>query len=151
MRIGWWSLLLFLTLGSVLEALHGFKIGWYLDVDNETRRLMLRLAHAHGTLFAIINIAFGLTVRQLSNWNSQSRKLASFCLFVATPLVPIGFLGGGLFFQEGDPGISILLVPAGALLLFVGVALTARGIESLGNGNIDSASSPEETESPKTD
>ena len=36
------------TLGLVLETLHGFKIGAYLDVSNETRRLMWRLAHVHG-------------------------------------------------------------------------------------------------------
>jgi hypothetical protein len=57
LRFGWWSLLVFLSLGAVLEALHGFKIGWYVDVGNETRRLMFTLAQAHGTLLALVNIA----------------------------------------------------------------------------------------------
>ena len=35
LRFGWWSLLVFLSLGIALETLHGFKIGWYLDVANE--------------------------------------------------------------------------------------------------------------------
>ncbi len=61
LRFGWWSLLVFLSLGAVLEALHGFKIGWYVDVGNETRRLMFTLAHAHGTLLALVNIVAGLT------------------------------------------------------------------------------------------
>jgi len=47
---GWWGLLVFLSLGIILEALHGFKVGAYLDVGNETRRLMWTLAHAHGTM-----------------------------------------------------------------------------------------------------
>ncbi len=63
LRFGWWSLLVFLSLGAVLETLHGFKIGWYIDVGNETRRLMFTLAHAHGTLLAVVNIAAGLTAR----------------------------------------------------------------------------------------
>ena len=67
MRFGWWSLLLFLTLGIVLEAMHGFKVGWHLDVGNEARRLLWTLAHAHGTLLALIHIGFALTVRALSD------------------------------------------------------------------------------------
>lgn len=56
---GWCFLHLYLFVGLLLEALHGFKFGWYLDVDNEMRRLMLTLGHAHGTLFALVNIAAG--------------------------------------------------------------------------------------------
>ncbi|PYL06334.1 MAG: hypothetical protein DME34_09145, partial [Verrucomicrobia bacterium] len=55
LRFGWWSLLVFLMIGAGLETLHGFKIGWYVDVGNETRRLMFTLAHAHGTALALVN------------------------------------------------------------------------------------------------
>jgi len=48
LRFGWWALLGFLTVGLVLEAFHGFKVGLYLDVPNQTRRLMWTLGHAHG-------------------------------------------------------------------------------------------------------
>src|SRR5246500_5218576 len=65
LRFGWWSLLVFLSLGAVLETLHGFKIGWYVDVGNEMRRLMFTLAHAHGTALALVNIAAGLTARTI--------------------------------------------------------------------------------------
>ena len=67
-RIGWWSLLLFLSLGIVMEALHGFKVGWFLDVGMETRRLMWRLAHAHGTLLSLLHIAFGGMVLWVDEW-----------------------------------------------------------------------------------
>ena len=50
LRFGWWSLLVFMTLGLMLEALHAFKMGVYLDVSSETRRLLWTLAHAHGAL-----------------------------------------------------------------------------------------------------
>ena len=125
-RFGWWSLLGFLTLGIVLEALHGFKIGWFLDVNVETRRLMFRLAHAHGTLLAIVNILFGI-VLELSVVRKQASS--SFCLIASSLLLPLGFLLGGVFIYDGDPGLGIMLVPIGALLLLVGVFQTARGIE----------------------
>ncbi len=63
LRFGWAALLAFLALGLVLEALHGFKVGWYLDVASSTRRLLFTLAHAHGTLLALVNIAYALTLR----------------------------------------------------------------------------------------
>ena len=44
-RVGWHSLVVFMLLGTALETMHGFKIGWYLDVSNETRRLMWPLTH----------------------------------------------------------------------------------------------------------
>ena len=58
LRFGWWSLATFGLLGLVLETLHGFKVGAYLDVSNETRRLMWTLAHAHGTLLGLVHLGF---------------------------------------------------------------------------------------------
>ena len=126
---GWWLLFVFLTLGIVLESLHGFKIGWYLDVDNETRRLMLTLAHAHGTLLAIVNIVFGLTAGMLPNDKGRLRRIASPILLAANFLLPVGFVFGGLYFYGGDPGLgAVILVPAGALFLFLGVLLAALDV-----------------------
>src|SRR4029078_9171068 len=62
LRFGWWALLVYLCMGIVLEALRAFKVWWYLDVANETRRLMWTLGHAHGTLLALINLAFAATL-----------------------------------------------------------------------------------------
>ena len=56
--VGWGALLLFVTLGVVLESLHGFKVAWYHNVGMETRRLTWRLAHAHGTFLAVVNLCF---------------------------------------------------------------------------------------------
>lgn len=130
-RIGWWSLLLFLSLGILLEALHGFKIGWFLDVGMETRRLMWRLAHAHGTLLSILHVAFGGMAVWVGNWGASRRATASFCLSTSAILIPVGFFLGGLYIYEGDPGLGIMLVPVGAALLFVAVLLTAMSLHSL--------------------
>ena len=129
-RFGWWSLLVFLSFGLGLETLHGWKVGWYVDADNETRRLMWTLAHAHGTLIALVHIAFATSTKHFSHWQSRSRAVASLCLVAAGILLPLGFALGGLFIYDGDPGLGILLVPIGAVLLFVAVLLTARGAGS---------------------
>lgn len=124
LRFGWWSLFAFLTLGVVLEALHGFKLGWYLDADVEMRRLMFTLAHAHGTLFALVNIAAGVTLRTVKGF--ELTRPASLALLWGSVLLPIGFLLGGVVIHDGDPGLGVILVPIGALLVVYGVFSAAR-------------------------
>ncbi len=130
LRFGWWSLLLFLSLGILLEAFHGLKVGFYLDVSNETRRLMWTLAHAHGTLLSLVNLIFAATHHLLPEMTARRRPFVSSCLIGAAILIPIGFFLGGLFFYKRDPGLGILLVPLGALLLVSGVFTTARSTSS---------------------
>jgi len=123
LQFGWWSLLVFLSLGGVLETLHGFKIGWYLDVGSETRRLMFTLAHAHGTVLAVVNIAAGLTARSVERF--VLRRSVSFALIWAAVLLPAGFFLGGIVTYDGDPGLGVWLVPIGAALLFYSIARIA--------------------------
>jgi len=123
LRFGWWSLLVFLSLGAVLEALHGFKIGWYIDVGNDTRRLMFTLAHAHGTLLALVNIVAGLSVRIVERFTLRSS--VSFALIWAAILLPAGFFLGGIVIYDGDPGLGVWLVPVGAAFLFYSIARIA--------------------------
>ena len=123
---GWWSLAVFTTFGLVLEAAHGLKLGWYLDVSNATRRLSFTLGHAHGTLLGFVNLAFALTVPR-SMMSAVSASRASWALRAATVLMPLGFILGGMAFYAGDPGCGIVLVPPAAALLVVGLVLIARG------------------------
>lgn len=129
LRFGWAALLVFLSLGLCLEALHGFKVRFYLDSWNETRRLMWTLAHAHGTLLSLVNIAFALTLRSVGFREDRRRwaPVASRLLVAALVLMPLGFLLGGLVVHGGDPGLGVLAVPVGGALLFAGVLLSARG------------------------
>ena len=120
---------MFLSLGGALETLHGFKIGWYVDVGNETRRLMFTLAHAHGTLLALINIAAGLTAGKVDRF--ELRPSASFALIWAAILLPAGFFLGGIVIYDGDPGLGVWLVPMGAILLFYSVTRIALDLSKL--------------------
>jgi hypothetical protein len=129
LRFGWWSLLVFLSLGGVLEIFHGFKIGWYIDVGNEMRRLMFTLAHAHGTALALVNIGAGLTGRTMKGLTA--RRSVSFALIWAGILFPLGFFLGGVVTYGGDPGLGIWLVPIAAVLLFYGVLRFARDLSKL--------------------
>lgn len=125
---GWAMLFVFVLLGAVLEGLHGFKLGWYLDVGNETRRLMWRLGHAHGALLGLVNLAFAATLTRLA-LRPRRRALASGALRVGSVLLPGGFVIGGVWIHGGDPGLGVLLVPIGAVALALAagtVALEAR-------------------------
>lgn len=125
LRFGWWALGVYLLLGVFLEAFHAMKAGFYLDVGNETRRLMFQLAHTHGTLLALVNILYALTMRVV---DSAANGFASASLLGATLLMPAGFFLGGIWARGGDPGVGAALIPAGALALVVGVAVIATNL-----------------------
>ena len=61
LRFGWWSLLVYLSIGLALEVLHGFKAEMYLSPQMEVRRLMWTLGHAHGTLLALVHLGLAAT------------------------------------------------------------------------------------------
>ncbi len=127
LRFGWWALAVYVSLGIGLESMHGFKIGWYLDVGNEVRRLMFTLGHFHGTMLALVNIAAGLTIRSVDQ--IKLRPSTSWALIWAAILLPGGFLLGGVWTYDGDPGTGIWLVPIGALCMLYGVITFALGLK----------------------
>ncbi len=129
-KVGWWSVALFALLGLLLETLHAFKIGVYLDVSNDTRRLMWTLAHAHGTLLGLIHIAFAASVQAGSLTRQAQISTSSALLRLATAALPIGFFLGGIRFYAGDPGVGIVLVPVGAVALIAAAVIVAREVSA---------------------
>jgi hypothetical protein len=123
LRFGWWSLLVWLVVGLVLEMLHGFKVGWYLDVGYEARRLVFTLAHTHGGALALINLAAAACLRAFPELKVDVATSTS--LLAASVLLPVGFLLGGVVVHQGDPGLGILLSPVGALFLVFAIARLA--------------------------
>lgn len=116
-----------LCLGSVpllvALALHGFKVGAYLQ--SEMRRELWRLAHAHGTLLGILCLVFAaLAERHLE---AKVRGAAASQLMAGAILMPLGFFLGGILNSEGDPSLGVVLVPVGALLLVLALSRAASG------------------------
>jgi hypothetical protein len=105
---GWWLLLIYLTSGAVLEVLHGWKAASYLDPQNETRRLMWTLAHAHGALLALVHLGFAATVGVITEWPAGRRGFAGTCLGLSSVLIPGGFFLG-LFVAVLLAGLSVKL------------------------------------------
>ena len=124
-RFGWCFVAIYLSMGIVLEGMHGFKVDWYLNVANETRRLMFTLAHSHGALIGILHLAFAFTLSRAGDADGAWARRASACLTGAAILLPGGFFLGGLVVYDGDPGRGVLLVPVGAALLLIAAITTA--------------------------
>lgn len=119
-RFGWSLLLVAMVAGTTLEGLLGFKVeGLLLD---PIRREFWSLAHFHAGLLALVNLVYAPRALRAA----ERAVVASRALLAGSLLLPLGFFLGGLIHSEGDPGLGILLVPVGALLLILPIALQAR-------------------------
>ena len=111
---GWISLAIWIVFGLLIEGLIGFRSPALLD--DSVRREMFRLAHAHGTLLNLVLIAVAICDRlDLIHLG----RMISLGLRTAVVLLPVGFLLAGQWHFKDDPGVAILLVPIGAVLLLV--------------------------------
>jgi hypothetical protein len=112
----------FLASGLWLEAMYGLRAeGW---VDDPLRREFLRLGHAHGGLLGLLNVALAWTLERLRTPTAWARKIRVAALLGAA-LVGLGFMFGGLLHGPTDPGLPVLAVPAGAMLLLCALIATA--------------------------
>ncbi len=119
LRYGFTALLLFVLGGLTLEFLHLIKAPWYLE--NHLRRELWVLAHAHGALLAVFNLAFAALLPRIA-----AAANAGVWLRWGAALVPAGFFGGGIANSEGDPSLLIVLTPIGALGVVIALVLSAR-------------------------
>ncbi|MBM3986935.1 MAG: hypothetical protein FJ294_03140 [Planctomycetes bacterium] len=121
LRTGWILLAMSLPLGLALEALHAFKVRGFLE--SAVRREMWRLAHAHGTLLALLLIGFAAVAER--HLASERHAAIARDLRVGAVLMPAGFFLGGVLNSEGDPSLGVALVPVGALFLVVALVRAA--------------------------
>jgi len=120
-RFGWISLLAWAIAGLALEAMHGWKIGEYLD-DELTRELLV-LAHAHGVGLSLVVLVWGEAGAPL--FAERPDGGASLALRIGAVLVPLAFALSSIDHPEGDPNAMVWLVPVGALLVIFALACTA--------------------------
>lgn len=122
-RFGWAALLAWMCGGLVLEMLHGFKLGAYLL--DPVRREFWTLAHFHGALLSVVNLTY-VRWAEAPGLSATARGRASVALITGSVAMPLGFLLGGAWHYEGDPGVGIFLAPIGASLLIYPAAVQAR-------------------------
>ena len=125
-RQGWISLAAWIVFGLLIEGLTGFRSPVLLD--DSTRREMFRLAHAHGTLLNLVLIAAAICAKLDL---VRLGPIASLGFRSAVVLLPAGFLLAGIWHFKDDPGLGILLVPIGAVLLLAVALGIAFSVESL--------------------
>jgi hypothetical protein len=109
-----------MTFGLLLEGLIGYKTPIYLQ--DTLRRELFRLAHAHGTLLSLLLLAVTLAADRFGLGPS---KLVGWSLRIGVVVLPLGFLLGGMWHFESDPGLGIWLVPVSAVLVIFGVVSVA--------------------------
>lgn len=119
LRYGFTALLLFLAGGLSLEFLHLIKAPWYLE--SHLRRELWALAHAHGALLALFNLAYSALLPRIAG-----AVKAGVWLRWGAALVPAGFFLGGIANSEGDPSLLIVLTPLGALAVLLALAVCVR-------------------------
>lgn len=113
---------MFLASGLWLEAMIGLRAeGW---VDDPLRREFLRLGHAHGGVLALLNVGLAWALERLRTPDAWAGKIRVAAI-TGGALVGAGFMLGGLTHGSTDPGLPILAVPAGAMLLLSALAATA--------------------------
>jgi len=133
LRFGWTWLFLWACFGIALEAMHGFKIGGYLD--DELGRLLLRLGHAHGVGTALVVLVYSAVGVPLLRLRPDGGRRVGRWLRAGAVALPMGFAASALGHPEGDPSLAILLVPVGALLILL--ALGALMSASFGRSAAD--------------
>ena len=117
-RVGAWGLFVWLVGGIVLEALNGFKLAPYLE--DALRRQMWTLAHAHGTLLSLAGVVLAWA-GPIASLPAKRARACDRLFATGAVLLPVGFLLGGAWHSESDPGVGILLVPAGGILAAAGL------------------------------
>lgn len=119
LRYGFTALLFFVAGGLTLEFLHLIKAPWYLE--SHLRRELWVLAHAHGALLALFNLAYAAALPRIA-----AAASAGVWLRWGAALVPAGFFLGGIANSEGDPSLLIVLTPLGALAVLIALVLCVK-------------------------
>ncbi len=120
---GFLSIAGFVILGFVLVYLRDFAPGkedWVADYA-VGKHFETRLAHAHGNLFALINVALGFTIPRLTLGDGAKSALA--WLGIGGMLMPLGILGEVVV---GTPPAFVLI---GGAAMFI--AVTFAGLAGL--------------------
>jgi hypothetical protein len=111
----WISIAVWMSFGLLLESLIGYRVPAYLRDD--VRREIFRLAHTHGTLLNLVLLGAALCIER---GLALPSKMGLMAFRVGVVLMPVGFLLGGIWHTEGEPGLGVWLAPLGGVLVIMG-------------------------------
>lgn len=120
--IGWVGLAIAMVGGLLVDLMLGLKLGLYLDVDNQTRRLLWRLAHAHAAGFSLVHLVFAAYLSTQVDRISTPLRAASQLATIGLIALPAGFALGGAQLYGDDPGLAIFLAPVGGVAMTLAAA-----------------------------
>lgn len=109
----------FMLYGFLLIYLRDFapdKDAWVASYS-VGKHFEARLAHVHGALFSLLNLALGFVLARLASAPDRSRSVAA-VLGITGLLMPLGILG------EVYLGLSPIFVLVGALSMTIAVGFT---------------------------
>jgi hypothetical protein len=115
-RQAWFGLAFWIAFGLLVEGLIGFRSPSYLQ--DSVRREVFRLAHAHGT---VLHLLFLIAVYFVRAGISSPPSAALWSLRLGVLLMPLGFLLGGIWHYESEPGVGIFLSPLGGVMILFAV------------------------------
>lgn len=117
--VGLISLIGFAAMGFVLIYLRDFAAGKaeWADAYAVGKHFETRLAHVHGNLFALLNLAVGLMLPRIHGSEASRAWIAG--LTMVGMLMPVGILAEVLF---GVPPVFVLV---GGASMVVGLVLAA--------------------------
>jgi uncharacterized membrane protein YgdD (TMEM256/DUF423 family) len=119
----WLSIAVWMSFGLLLESVIGYRVPAYLN--DPVRRELFRLAHTHG---ALLNIVLLLASLCIDRGLVSPGTIALWSLRIGVVLMPLGFLLGGIWHFEGEPGIGVWLAPLGGIMVIFGVISLAFSV-----------------------
>ena len=122
LKMGWCTLAFWASMGLGLEAAHAFK--WAPLMEDAWALTLGRLAHAHGSGLALAFLVWCVAARPYLE-PPRARAITG-RFFAAIWFIPVGFGGSIWGHSESDPGLLILAVPIGGVLLVWTLITTAR-------------------------
>jgi uncharacterized membrane protein YgdD (TMEM256/DUF423 family) len=103
---------MFMILGAYLEI----KLGAGDEWKESMTRGMWKTAHLHGAIFGILNIVYGLLIRNLK-LDGKLIKTGSIFAVIAALLFPVGLFLGGINFK------FVYIAPIGGLCMIIAWAI----------------------------
>lgn len=125
-KFGWLWLALFMVMGFIIEVKLGTDKEFMANSIGPEGSLgftreLLRSAHAHGNLLAVVNILFAMNI-DMTGLSDGLKNIGSWLAIIGAVILPLCLIGLAFGVQAAGPVASL-----GALALIAAIAIIAFG------------------------